>query len=89
MSADDGGVELFVGMHSVTLCRSDLCSVVSSVGGMVSILMMWLISFMMFTFASGVSCWGGGVVMYSLARRMRSVALLRNVMTFLWTVFVQ
>ena len=50
---------------------------------------MWLISFMMFTFAPGVSCWVGGVVMYSLARRLRSVALLRNVMTSLSTVFDQ
>jgi hypothetical protein len=44
---------------------------------------------MMFTFASGVSCWVGDVVMWSLARRLRSVALLRNVPTSLWPVFVQ
>ena len=80
---------MFVARQSVTLCRSSLCSVVSSVGGMVSMLVMWLISFMMFAFAPGVSCWAGGVVMYSLARRLRSVALLRNVMTSLWIVFVQ
>ena len=65
-----------------------LSSVVSSVGGMMSMLVMWLISFMMFTFASGVSCWVGSV-MWSLARRMRSVALLRNVVTSLWTFCVQ
>jgi hypothetical protein len=72
----------------VTLCRSGLCSVVSSVGGMVSMLVMWLISLVLFRFALGVSCWLGGIVMYSLARRLRSVALLRNAMTSLWTVFV-
>jgi hypothetical protein len=46
----------------VSLARSGLCSVVSSVWGMVSMLVMWLISFVMFIFASGVSCWVGGVV---------------------------
>ena len=66
--------------------RRGLCSIVSSVGGMVSMLVMCLISFLMFTFASGVSCWVGGGVMWSLARRLRSVALLRSVMTSLWTV---
>ena len=57
----------------------------SSVEGMVSILLMWMISFMMFTFASGVSCWVGGV-MWSLDRRLRSMALLLSVMTSLWAV---
>ena len=88
MSGASGGVELFVGRQSVTLGRSGLCSVVCSVGGMVSMLVMWLISFVMFAFTSGVSCWVGGDVMFSLARRLRSVALLRNVLTALWTVFV-
>jgi len=52
----DGGMEVCVGRRSVTLGRMGLCSVVSSVGGIVSMLVMWLISFIMFTFASGVSC---------------------------------
>ena len=51
-----------------------------------SILMMWLISLFMFMFASSVSCWVGDV-MWSLARRLRSVALLHNMMTSLWTAF--
>ena len=70
-------MELYIGRQSVKLFRRGLCSVVSSVGDMVNMLVMWLISFMMFTFA------------WSLARRLRSVALLRNVLTSLWTVFVQ
>ena len=78
-----------VGRHSVILARSGLCSFVSSVGGVVSMLVMWLISFVMLIFTSGVSCWVRGVVMCSLARRLRSVALLRSVLTSLWTVFVQ
>ena len=41
------------------LGRRDLCSVVPSVGVMKSMLVMWLISFAMSTFASGVSCWVG------------------------------
>jgi hypothetical protein len=53
----------------------------------VSILVMWLISSFMFTFASGVSCWVRGVAMRILDRRMRSVAILRTVLTSLWTVF--
>ena len=79
---------VFVGRQSVILGRSGLCSVVPSVGGMVSMLVMWLISFVMFIFASIVSCWAGGVVVWSLARRLRSMALLRSVLTSLWTVFV-
>ena len=79
-----GGVEVFVGRQSVILRLSGLCIGVSSVGDVVSMLVMWLISFMMFTFASGVSCWVGGV-MWSLAMRLRSVALLRSVVTSLWT----
>ncbi len=51
-------------------------------------LVMWLISFVMFTSASGVHYLVGGVVMYSLVRRLKSVALLHNVLTSLWTVFV-
>ena len=43
------------------LARRGLCSVVSSVGGVMSILVMWLISLVMFIFASSVSCWVGGV----------------------------
>ena len=54
-----------------------------------SMLVMWLISFVMLIFTSGVSCWVRGVVVCSLARRLRSVALLRSVLTSLWTVFVQ
>ena len=53
---------MLVERQSVTLARSGLCSVVSSAGGMVSMLVMWLISFVMFIFASSVSCWVGGVV---------------------------
>ena len=87
LSGVGGGVEVHVGRQSVTLDQWGLCSVISSVGGMASMLVMWLISFMMFMFASGVSCWEGGVVMWSLARRLRSAALLRNVLTSLWTVF--
>jgi len=83
-----GGVEVFVGRQNVTLGRSSLCSDVNSMGGMVSMLVMWLNSFMMFTFAPGVSCWIGSVVMWSLARRLASVAVLRNVLTYLWTVLV-
>ena len=50
------GVEVFVGMQSVKLGRSGLSSVVSSFGGVLSMMVaMWLISFMMSTFASGVS----------------------------------
>jgi hypothetical protein len=87
LSGVGGGMEVFVGRQSVTLGRSCLCSVVSSVGGMVSMLVMWLISFMLFTFASGVLCWVGVIVMWSLAKRLRSVALLRNVLTSLWILF--
>ena len=53
---------VFVGRQSVTLARSGLCSVVSSVGGMVSMLVMCLLSFVIFIFASSVSCWVVGVV---------------------------
>ena len=53
---------VFVGRQSVTLALSGLCSVVSSVGGMVSMLVMYLISSVMFFGASGVSCWVGDVV---------------------------
>jgi hypothetical protein len=77
---DDGDVEMHIGMQSVALGRRGLCSVVTSVAGMVSMLVMWLISFFSFTFASGVSCWVGDV-MWSLDKRLRSVALLRIVMT--------
>jgi hypothetical protein len=79
---------VFVERQSVRLGSSGLCSVVSSVGDMGSMLVMWLIPFVMFIFASSVSCWVGGVVVWSLARRLRSVALLRSVLTSLWTVFV-
>ena len=72
----------------MALGRMCLCSVVSSVGDMVSMLVMWLISFMMLTSASGVSCWVGDVVIWSLARRMRNVALLRIGLMSLWTVFI-
>jgi len=84
-----GGVEVFDGSQSMTLGRSGFCSVVSSLRGVVTISVMWLISFMMFSFASDVSCWVRDVVMWSLARRLRSVVLLRNVLTSLWLVFVQ
>jgi hypothetical protein len=80
---------VFVGRQCVPLCRSGLCSAISSMGGMVSMLVMWLISFMMSAFALDVSCWLGDVVIWSLAKRMRSVALLRIALTSLWTVFVQ
>ena len=73
-------VGVFVGRQSVILGRSGLCSVVSSVKSMVSMLVMWLILFCMFILASGVSCLVGGVVVCSLARRLRSVALLRIVL---------
>jgi hypothetical protein len=76
-------VGVFVGGQSVTLGRSGLHSVVSSVEGMVSMLVMYLISFVMFTFASNVCCCASGVVVCSLARRFRSVALLRSVVTSL------
>ena len=89
LSSVGEGVGVFVGRKSVTLVRSCLYSVVYSVGGMVSMLVMWLISFDMFILASGVSCLVGGVVVWSLARRLRSVAMLRSVLTSLWTVFVQ
>ena len=51
-----------MGRRSVALARSGLRSIVSSVGGMVIMLVMRLISFVMFIFASSVSCWVGGVV---------------------------
>jgi len=63
-----------VGRQSVTLGRSGLCSVVSSAWGMVSMLVMCLISFVMFIFASSVSCWVGGVVVVSVI----SVSLLNQ-----------
>ena len=78
-----------MGRQSVILARRGLCSVVSSVGGVVSILVMWLISFVVLVFNSGVSCWLGAVVVCSLANRLRSVALLRSVLTSRLTVFVQ
>ena len=89
LSSVNEELEVFVGRQSVPLGRSGLCSIVYSVGGKVSMLVMWLTSFFMFIFASSVSCWVGGVVVWSLARRLRSVALLRSVLTSLWTVFVQ
>ncbi len=73
----------------MTLARSGLCSVVSSVGGVVSMLVMRLISFVVFILTSSISCCVRGIVVCSLARRLRSVALLRSVLTSLWTVFVQ
>ena len=73
----------------MTLARSGLCSVVSSVGGMVSMVVMWFISFVVFILTYGVFCCVRGIVVCSLARRLRSVALLRSVLTSLWTVFVQ
>jgi len=54
---------------------------------MVSLLLMWLTSFGLFIFASKASCWVGGVVLWSLARRLRSVALLRTMLTSLRAVF--
>ena len=50
-----------MGRHNVRLARSGLCSFVSSVGGIMSMLVMWLISFVIFSLTSGVSCWVGGV----------------------------
>ena len=73
----------------MTLGRRGLCSVVSSVGDVISMLVMWLISLVMSAFVLGVTFWVGCVVMWSLARRRRGVALLRCVLTSLWTVFVQ
>ena len=52
---------VFVGRQSVALARSSLCSVVSSLGGMGSMLVMWLILFVMFIFAPSESCWVEGV----------------------------
>ena len=46
----------------MTLARSGLCSVVSSLGGMMGMLVMCMISFVMCMFTSSVSCWVGGVV---------------------------
>jgi hypothetical protein len=80
---------VFVGRQSVTLARSGLRSVVSSVGGVVSMLVICLLSFVVFIFTSGISCWVRGIGGCSLARRLRSVAMLRSVMTSHWTVFVQ
>ncbi len=51
-----------MGRHSVILARSGLCSFVSSVGGVVSMLVMWLISFVLFIITSGISCWVRGIV---------------------------
>ncbi len=51
-----------MGRQSVTLARSGLCSVISSMGGVVSMLVMWLISFVVFIFISGISCWVRGIV---------------------------
>ena len=51
-----------MGRHSVILARSGLCSFVSSVGGVVSMVVMLLISFVMFIFTSGISCWVRGIV---------------------------
>ena len=54
---------MFVGRHSVILaCYSGLCSFVSSVGGVVSMLVMWLISFVIFIITSGISCWVRGIL---------------------------
>jgi len=55
-------VGVFVGRKSVTSGRSCLYSVVSSVRGMVSMLVTWLISCVMFILASEVFCLVGGVV---------------------------
>ena len=57
-----GKLGVFVGRQSVTLARSGLCSVVSSMRGVVSMLVMWLISFVVFIFTSGISCWVRGTV---------------------------
>jgi hypothetical protein len=51
-------------------------------------LVMWLISFMMFTFASCVLL-GRGCCDVKLDKRLRNVALLCNVMTSLWAVYDQ
>ena len=53
-----------MGRHSEMLARSGLCSVVSNVGGMVSMLVMWLIAFVMFMFilTSGIFCWVRDIV---------------------------
>ncbi len=80
-----GRVEMFVGRESVMLGCSGLCSVVSCVGSVVSMLVMCLISFVIFPFVSGVYYWIGCVVIWSLARRRGSVALLHNVPTYLWS----
>jgi hypothetical protein len=80
---------VLLGRQSVKFARICLCSVVSSVGGVVSMLVLWLISFVVFIFTSGISCWVRGIVVCSLARCLRSVALLRSVLTSLWTIFVQ
>ena len=54
---------VFVGRQNVTIALSGICRVVSSAGDLVSMLVMWLISLVMFMFASSVSCWvGGGAV---------------------------
>ena len=71
------------------LARRGLCRVVSSLGGVVSKLMMWLDSFVVFISASGESCSLEGAVVRSLARRLTSEALLRSVLTSLLTVLVQ
>jgi hypothetical protein len=73
----------------VKLGRCGLCSAVSRVGGIGSMLVLCLISFVVLAFASDVSCKVGGVVVRSLARRLSSVAMLRSVMPSLWTIFVQ
>ena len=41
---------MFLGRQSVTLAPSGLCSIVSSVGGVVSMLVLWLISVVVFIF---------------------------------------
>ena len=53
---------VLVGRQSVTFDRSGLRSFISSVGGVVSMVVMWLISFVMFIFTSGISCWVRGIL---------------------------
>jgi len=41
LASADGGVEVFVGRQSVTLCRSGLCSVVYVVVVCVALFLVW------------------------------------------------
>ncbi len=87
LSGPGSGVEVFVGRQSVTFGPSGLCSDVSSVGGYGKYVgdVVHLVYDVYICLV--ISCWVEGVVIYSLARRLRSVAMLRNVSTSFWTVF--